>query len=315
MVKHMKRLIKLLFTCGIFMILLGIFFCYKDQVYVYVDQYLSPYKYVVLGDVNEYYRDQDFLFVQNTKDFVPKNFQDLKNIYYTAINAGKESFTFYCTKEYKDCFFDIQDIANDQDLLSDINNYVHPYNGFSHIETEYDTAGKITIKIEKRYSEKQITEINQEIDRLAPELILPDHPLEENISRVHNYIISHTVYDTARAEHDDTTYESDIAYGPLFQGMGICGGYTDLMQLFLERMNVKNFRVSSENHVWNAVYLDDQWYHLDLTWDDPVRDDGVQTLGDDYFLITTNQLLEVDTDEQKEDHKFNRDHYSELKEA
>ena len=55
---------------------------------------------------------------------------------------------------------DVQNLANNQDLLSDINNYVHAYNGFSHIATEYDTLGKVTITIEKLYSEDEIDVID-----------------------------------------------------------------------------------------------------------------------------------------------------------
>ena len=42
------------------------------------------------------------------------------------------------------------------ELLSDINNYVHPYNGFSHIESEYDSLGRVTINIVRNYTEEDI---------------------------------------------------------------------------------------------------------------------------------------------------------------
>ena len=83
------------------------------------------------------------------------------------------------------------------------------------------------------------------------------------------------------------------------------------MALFLEKMNIINFKVSIETHVWNAIYLDGKWYHLDLTWDDPVTSDGSDILSDDYFMISTNKLLSL---EDKE-HGFDYDIYLELKEA
>ena len=87
----MKKLAKYLISLGIILILGGIFFRYKDAVYVYVDQYLSPYKYVQLEEVNEYHRDYDFNFVQNTDQFVPTNRQDIINIYYTMLNLNLHS--------------------------------------------------------------------------------------------------------------------------------------------------------------------------------------------------------------------------------
>ena len=40
------------------------------------------------------------------------------------------------------------------------------------------------------------------------------------------------------------------------------------------------------------VKLNGQWYHVDVTWDDPVRSDGTQTLRDDYFLISDSEIRE-----------------------
>ena len=93
--------------------------------------------------------------------------------------------------------------------------------------------------------------------------------------------------------------------------MTVCGGYTDLMQLFLEKMDVPNYRVSSDKHVWNAVYINNSWQHLDLTWDDPVYDDGHQVLDHSFFLVSTNKLLEL----EQTQHSFDESHYLELKRA
>ena len=72
---------------------------------------------------------------------------------------------------------------------------------------------------------------------------------------------------------------------------------------------------NSEGHVWNAVYLDNQWLHLDLTWDDPVSNDGTDYLQHKYFLITTAQLEEVDSSGEVKvtEHQFKKNIYVELK--
>lgn len=299
----MKKVIEL----GILFILLGVLFSYKDKFLDIVDMYLSPRNEVVLGDINDYYRDYDFTFVQNTDNFVPQSRQDILNIYYTAINAGKNSFTFYCPKEYTNCITEIQALANDQTTLSDINNYVHPFNSFSHIETTYDSSGKVTIDIANNYTSDDIQQISEKVNELYNQLVTSSNQLD-NIRSVHDYIIDHTKYDSNRSDYNIIEYRSDIAYGPLFQGYAICGGYTDLMQIFLEKMNVKNFRVSSEKHVWNAVLLNNQWLNLDLTWDDPVVVGGKDYLEHNYFMISTSELQRIETTE----HTFNTNNYPEL---
>lgn len=286
----------------------------------YFQSDLQKFYYSILREVtkedhtlvkNKYYRDYDFNFVQNTNSLEPQNRKQLLNVFYTIINSGMDNFTFYCPESYSSCLTDVEDLANDPDLLSHINNFVHPYNGFNHIETQYDSLGKVNVHIQKSYSKKQIREINQVIDQLYNQLVVVGDSDINNIRRVHDYIINHTTYDSLRSDYNITTYRSDIAYGPLLQGYGICGGYADAMELFLEKMGIINYKISSDQHVWNAVYLDQKWYHLDLTWDDPVTTNGENYLEHTFFMIDTPTLLATELSE----HNFNQSIYSELKEA
>lgn len=305
-----KFTINIMVTTGLLFILIGLVLIRKDDINTIINKYLSPNRETVLTDVNKYYREYDFKFVQNTNDFSPNNYQDLLNIYYTVINSGKDLFTFYCDSEYTNCIDDVSSIANDKGLLSDINNFVHPYNAYSNIETEYDSLGKITIKLTRNYTNDEIDKINKKVDELYKELVTSDNA-RDNIKNVHDYIINNSKYDSNRSDNNIVEYRSDIAYGPLFDGYAICGGYTDLMQLFLEKMNLKNYRVSSNSHIWNAVEIDGKWYHIDLTWDDPVVSDGKDYLYEDYFLITTHDLLE----KEKTQHVFNQNRFLEVKEV
>lgn len=299
---------KTLATLGLLFIFIGLFLMKKDDINTIINKYFKWNNIVTLGDKNEYYRDYDFDFVQNTNNFRPNNYQDLLNIYYTVLNAGKSNFTFYCPNSYDNCLSDVKKLANDQDTLSDINNYVHPFNGFNHIESEYDSLGRVTINIIRSYDDNDIKMITSKIDELLPQLVSNTNSLENNIKNVHDYIVNNSKYDSNRSDKGVTSYKSDTAYGPLFEGYALCGGYTDLMELFLERMNIKSFKVSSENHIWNAVYINNNWKHLDLTWDDPVATDGKDYLEYNYFLIDTDQLLTLEQTE----HNFNLKHYKEL---
>ncbi len=300
---------KKFFLLAILMIILGLTINYREPIIKFIDGYLYPNNVTTLDDVNPYYRDYDFNFVKQTSNFKPANREDLLNIYYTFINAGKSEFTFYCPNEYESCVDDVKELANNQDTLSDLNNFVHPYNSFNNIETKYDSMGRVTISLSKNYTEEQIAAINQKIDELAPTLINSNLSVLDNIKIIHDYIINNTKYDANRSDKNILTYNSNIAYGPLIEGYGICGGYTDAMQLFLEKLNVKSFRVSSNNHIWNAVYLNGKWYNLDLTWDDPVITNvDADVLEHNFFMIDTYKLLDI----EKTEHYFDERVYSEL---
>ena len=295
---------------GILFILAGLTYMYKeDLIKVYYDYFVKVRTEVVL-EKNEYYRDYDFNYVQNTDNFSPKNKQDLMNIIYTFINSGSKEITFYCPKSYKKCTDDVKDLANDQLTLSSINNYVHPFNSFKNISTETDSLGTVTFRVTKSYTEHDIEMIKAAVEDIKEEVFNENLSVKDQLKAVHDYIIENSKYDSNRTDNNIVDYKSDIAYGPLIEGYGICGGYSDAMALFLEELKIKNFKVSSESHVWNAVNLyENTWYHLDLTWDDPVTNTGVDVLDNKYFLIDTNTLQT----QEKTQHNFNIDIYSEFK--
>ena len=249
----------------------------------------------VRGEKNAYTRNYDFSFVQNTDNFTPKNHQDILNIIYTAFNNGWTDFTFFCPR-------------SDNTIVSNINNSVGTYNSYNNIVVNYNSFGRVNIKVDKLYSDDDIRVINEKLDEIYNNIIKPEMTDEEKIKAFHDYIINNTSYDEERSneiknngKNISLKHPSNTAYGPLFTGKAICGGYTDVMALFLDKLGLKNYKVSSEKHIWNLVYINDEWKHLDLTWDDPVVNTGANILIDTYFLIDTETLLKSETTQ----HNFN----------
>ena len=301
----MKKYIVLL----ILVILFGFTFAFRRPLYnLYRTYFVKEEKEVTLTASNDYTRDYDFNYVKRTDDFTPSNYQDLLNIYYTVLNSGEEEFSFYCTDEYSECINDVDSLANNQKVLSTINNFVHPFNSFRHLETSYDDYGKVTLKIEHIYSNNDIKLINAKVEEIEKEIWNSSMSNEDKIKEAHNYIINNSKYDKDRSDNNIVKYKSDTAYGSLLEGYSLCGGYTDAMELFLEDMGIKSYKISSENHVWNAVNLNNAWYHLDLTWDDPITTDGSDILEYNFFLITTSELSEL----EGEQHNYDKNVYSEL---
>ena len=266
---------------------------------------------VIVQPKNEYYRPYDFEFVQRTEDYTPYSYQELLNIIYSMLNNGWEKFTFYCPKEYSTCIDDMEEISQDNVLLTHINNFVHPYNNFENIITSYYDSGEVTIEIEKLYSKEDIEKLNSKVDSLMNQLITNDMDIETKIKTIHDYIINQTKYDTIRNEENDSPYHSNTAIGPLFEGYAICSGYADAMELFLEKFGLKSFKVASSLHIWNSVYLDNEWKQLDLTWDDPITSTKEDYLYYKYFLVDASNLSSLDTDTNQ--HEYDQTVYLELK--
>ncbi len=274
---------------------------------IYYDKIVYANKNVKPPKKNSYFREYDFEYVQNTDDFLPNNYQEILNIYYTILNSGVDEFSFFCPKEYSDCLDEIDNLAKDNTTLSHINNYVHPYNSFTEVKTNYNEFGKVTVNITKMYSKSKIKELNIKIKQVMDNIKFTKDK-QENIKLIHDYIINNSKYDTDRSDNNIANYDSDTAYGNLIQGYGLCGGYTDSMELFLEELNIKSFKIASDNHIWNAVNLDNKWYHLDLTWDDPVTSNKQDILEYNFFLITSDELKAIKTNE----HNYNTNIYKEV---
>ena len=270
-------------------------------------------------------KNGDFEFVSNTKNFTPFGKQDILNIFYTILNNGNETGTFYCPKEYKNCIDDVKNISKNEDLLTHLNNFLHPFKSFEKIKSDIYDTGEIQIKIDYIYKKEEINYLNTEIDRLIKELITnskenkkDDEKEETNedydkIKIIHDFIINTTKYDIDNNK-DTKSYN---AYGALKNHLATCNGYTDLMAIFLSKMGYENFKIATTNettgHVWNVVKINNEWLHLDLTWDDPVSSDGKDYLYHKYFLINTEGLIKADENITSKEHDFNRAIYSELK--
>lgn len=293
----MKKLTTLVFLVGVLLAT----YTYRDEIIGFLVAKVIDNSEVSLEYKNSYYLNYNFEFVKNVDEFDIKDKDDLLDLYYTIINSGVSNFEFYCPREYTNCMQDVIDVANNQDDLSNINGFVHPFNSFDTVETSYDSFGRVRLSIIKTYTDLEIVEINEKIKQIVDDKLKNKSDKREIIKIVHDYIINSTKYDKDRTDHNIITYASNTAYGVLFEGYGICSGYADAMALFLNYYNIPNYKVASENHVWNAVYLDGKWYHLDLTWDDPILSSGEEVLDDTYFLITTEKLKEINDSQHRFD--------------
>lgn len=80
---------------------------------------------------------------------------------------------------------------------------------------------------------------------------------------LHDWLIQNADYDTSYTEYDPE--------GVLLRGKGVCQSYALAYLLLLDQLDIEcQYVVSaSMNHSWNLVKLNNKWYHVDVTWDDP----------------------------------------------
>ena len=275
-------------TLGIIsIILVSIVHFYPDKVNDFIDEYINKKEYII-AKANDYYLDNDYTYLNNYTDDVSNKKELLDYIYY-VINTGSEYADGSCTRAYTNCITDLKNIADDQETLTVINNFVHPYNSFKTLSFTYNEKGDFSLAVEHVYSKEEVAEINYIVDNKIKDLITTSMTTRDKIKVIHDFIINNTEYDKLKTDNvNDTTYKSNTAYGVLIQGYGICSGYSDTMAIFLDALDIKNYKISNETHIWNLIYVNGTWKHLDATWDDPVSEYNANR--DTYFLISTDEL-------------------------
>ena len=120
---------------------------------------------------------------------------------------------------------------------------------------------------------------------------------------VHDFIIRSTQYDHAELEHrPDSAGNPDLdnsnPYGALIRGRAICLGYSSTFQLMMDCLGIECITVHGQGnrtldeHAWNMVRLDGDWYCVDVTWDDPAGEPQLSILHK-YFNVTSDFLRQT----------------------
>ena len=238
------------------------------------------------------------------KDTIDNN-DELYSMMYTILNNGYDKYTFTCNYN---CLNDIDKI--DSLKLSLINQLINPKNSYKEIKTTYSTCNKVDLTIIKKYSDEDIKRINTELDNIIKKLNINSYSnVNDRIKVFHDYIADKNTYDQDMADKGSSEYHSNTAIGALFEGKAICDGYSDAMAFFLDKIGVENIKVTNDEHVWNVVKINNTWYHIDITWDDPIYTNGSNLTTHEYFMITTNELEK----KNDEEHYFDKTIYDFIK--
>lgn len=305
----------------ILVIVLGIMLWKKDVIAQYVIQNFVFRDEVTTIEPNEYYKKDSFLTFQNTESLTIKNKNDFNDFFYTILNNGVDSISLFCDFKYKDCINDFKTYLQSSDYVDAINNYVSPFNSYENIYVSPNNFNQITIEVDHLYDDVQIAIINKIIDNFIKENISSNMSEKEKVKVFHDWIINNTKYDkdfNVNTNRETYPYHPYSAYGALVEKKAVCSGYSDAIAIYLDKIGIKNYKIATEylneknekeGHVWNYVFINNKWYHLDLTWDDPITDNKTDILIYDFFLITNEQLEKTGTIQ----HNFNKNLYLETK--
>ncbi|MDR0170933.1 S-layer homology domain-containing protein [Bacillus paranthracis] len=233
--------------------------------------------------------------VQNTGDAAllaafKDEVQKRINAYETNITLPYKT-TNSNTKEVMNTLFNAyKEVASKNEYTN--NNRSNVSYGLSGSPGNYTFTLKITYRETKEQTEyvmKQAKAIVSSITQVG----MDDH---EKVKAIHDYVVKHVSY--------DTSYKAYTAYEALVNRSAVCQGYALLTYQLLKEAGIENHFVvgtgDGQPHAWNLVKIENKWYHLDTTFDDPVPDEqGRVTYS--YFNLSDEQIAR--------NHEWNRGDY------
>ena len=191
-----NKLIKILFLL-IFVLTLYVFISQYDVIKKSISNMYNTLteKVELPEEVSKYKRNYNYITFKHTDNFKPSTKEDLINILYTILDNGWTEFTFYCPKDYENCSNDLSKITKDENIISLMNNYVHPYNSYINFNTMISGNKEVYVKIDKLYEQEDIDKLNIKIDSIIKYLNITSPINKNDIKKIHDYIIKQTTYD------------------------------------------------------------------------------------------------------------------------
>lgn len=141
-------------------------------------------------------------------------------------------------------------------------------------------------------SEQQVDIAIKRVESIKKEIInnISDYSTYQKIKSVHDLLVNSIKYDETYSMSN-----SHNIYGALINKEVVCEGYAKAFKYIMDALDVECILVSgnatnssneTETHMWNYVRLNNEWYGVDVTWDDPIIIGGPSknNIRHDYFL-------------------------------
>lgn len=142
----------------------------------------------------------------------------------------------------------------------------------NHVDCTYDMKSGHCLTLVCSYNTKDINgrkkQFNETVDKLVAKASEYDTSFDK-IKAVHDYMVEYFEYDVSSTNL--------TAYDLVTNKKGTCTSYTGLFKAAMDKLGIENtVAVSNDmSHTWNVVKADGNWYHVDVTWDDPIGGNGI----------------------------------------
>ena len=265
----------------------------------------------------------------NVDKYFYNQLEEYSQTIYKAFESNKENMKTGTYKiELGTSFTSLLNQSNGQDLLGGYYQSAIEAYTYDNPDVFYLSPNKMYLNIETTTSGKNVT-YNVYVDNGEQANYLTDEfnsksQIDSAIAQIENtrnVIIADktgNAYNDTKMVHDylvdSISYDSSLSkeniyniYGALINKECVCEGYARALKYLLDSIDVPSVLVigkgtnstgRTENHAWNYVQLNGNWYAVDTTWDDPVTTGGgfvSQSSKYKYFLKGSNEFSQDHT--------------------
>ena len=231
------------------------------------------------GGIEEYYFNN-----------LPSEYNEIYRELYSRLSAGENSGDLYARTDADHFWKAYYSVLADHPELFWLDSSAEiQSNTFSGTVVRYSAS--TVVEPEKR------EEMRKALEEAADACIAgidPGFSDYGKIKAVYEYLINETDYDA-------DAKDSQCVQSALLGHASVCAGYSKAFQFILHRMGyfctyITGTIEGGGDHAWNIVRIDGNYYHVDVTWGDPVfateqeEGTGISLMNYNYLCCTDEEI-------------------------
>lgn len=278
-------------------------YCYKNSsVHYFAENYGLPY--TIIGDNTLVDNNQVGVPFNNSLEFGPKDIEYLskkldmpENEVFRVVELIRKNL-----KENEYTILPNTQFISGTDLMTIGCHYLLKVRTIDYLMEEIDFEC-VPSDLFNDYSDKKVRIVVKETDevhknmkeKLLNELKIAFSKMPvgmtdlEKVVWANSYICEIADYDYDNYIADTLVDDDFLAYGIIVNKTGVCEGYARAFNLFMDLLDVPccvaGGLAGGGAHAWNQVYINNNWYWVDVTWNDDI---GIAYYS--YMLLTDDEL-------------------------
>ncbi len=160
--------------------------------------------------------------------------------------------------------------------------------------TGYSNGYVSYVKFTYKYTKEEAAAMLGEIDAVANQALAnldSSMTTYEKLLVLHDWMANQTAYAYDRYLSGSYDEHDHDMYGVFVQKEAVCEGYAKAYMYLLQKLGIESYyaRNTELNHAWNVVKIGNEYFNVDVTWDDPVEDILGRVIHK-YFLVDNDTM-------------------------